>query len=241
MLIPLGNRQVHITEGQFDALEMLKLCANGGFATAVGYKPTSNWETVPTMDYQFVSKFSTRKLYQRRMDALTSIAFADLNLSHPKLKALDKATLQIQFAECMKLMVESHKKTLDGDRSDAHRQAHDEFYAPVCQGVKVHLLTEKRDGKTVLVTGADINPVVDTIMLSGLVIGSKTRVEGKRKVVNSGPKVLMDNAIEAAWKGKHKLSMITLSLKADNHDHIRIGGEILDAALHAEHLAYLED
>jgi hypothetical protein len=238
MLITLGARQVHISDAQFDALEMLKLCANGGFATAVGYKPTTDYVKVPTVNIQFVSKFSTEKLYQRRMNALKSVSFNDLDLSHPKLKALTEAERQIQFADCMRKMLESHNKTLTGDRDDAHRQAHDEFYAPVCQGVKVHLVTEKRDGKTVLVPADDGNPVVDTIMLTGLVIGRKTIVEGEKKVVNSGPKVLMDNAIEKAWN-KRTLSMITLSLKPDNHDHIKIGGEILDAALHENMAEYL--
>lgn len=241
MLITLGNRQVHMTNGQFDALEALKLCAKGGFATAVGYKPTTDYVKIPTVHIQFVSRFSTAKLYQRRMAALQSVAFNDLDLSHPKLAALTVPQQQIQFADCMKKMLESHQKTLDGDRSDAHRQAHDEFYAPVCQGVKVHLVTEKKDGQTVLVLSEDGNPIVDTVMLSALVIGRKTVVEGEKKVVNSGAKVLMDKAIEKAWGNKHKLSMITLSLKPDNHDCIRIGGEVLDADLHAAHLEYLED
>jgi hypothetical protein len=251
MLITLGNRQVHMTDAQFDALEMLKLANGGGFATVHGYKPTTDYVKIPTVNIQFRSKFSTVKLYQRRLAALGSVAFDDLVLTAPKLLALTKLEQQKQFLVCQTKMLESHTLTIDDVREDAHRQGHDRCHAPVCTGVKVHLFTEKRDdGLMHPILADDGNPTMSHVKLSALITGRTTIVEGEKKIVNSGPKVLMDHAIEKAWEKKMdklhgkchgKLAYVTLSLKADNHDHIRIGGEIMDADMHAASLDYVED
>jgi hypothetical protein len=251
MLITLDNRQVHITEGQFDAMEMLKLAGNGGFASAIGYKPTTDYVVIPTVNLQFISKFSTVRLYDRRDAALAAVAFNDLDLSEPKLAALSKADALAQFTECMAKMVASHRATRNGEREDAHRQGYDRNHIPVCNGVVLHLVTEKgADGLKHPVLAADGNPTVDCIRLYALVIGRVETVKGEKKKVNSGCKVLMDKAIEKAWANKMdekhgkkhgKLSMISLSLRSDNHDHIKIGGEVLDAELYEAAKDYIAD
>jgi hypothetical protein len=233
MIVTIANRQVHISDSQFDALETLALVNNGGFASVLGYKPTTGYVTPPTVNIQFISKVSTEKLYDRKLKALRGLAFTDLTITDPKLKALREDEQHAQFHACVGAMIASMLKTKDGDRSDAHRQAHDTFYVTHSTGVKCHLVTEKNDaGETVLVTEKDGLPIVASIMLSILEIGRKVIVEGVYKKVNSGEKVLMDKAIMKAL-GNRSLEMKTLSLKPDNHTSVKIGGEILDAALHA--------
>lgn len=237
MLVTIDGRQVHITDAQNDALEIFAVMQNGGIGTAVEYKPTTGYVEVPTVNIQFISKFSVAKLYQRRLEALQSIAFCDVDCSEAKLQALAANDRQALFAQCMASMVESMNKTLKGDRSDAHRQAHDLFYVTHSTGVKCHLLTQDgANGRKELVLHDDGFPIVASIMLNIIEIGRKIIVPGKRKVVNSGPKVLMDHAIEKAWN-KRSLHMQTLSLKADNHKCIRMGGEEIECDAHKRNSA----
>jgi len=238
MLTTIDNKIVHITDAQFDTLETMALLRNGGFASVIGYKPTTGYVTIPTVNIQFISKFSTLKLYDRRLAALQQVAFADLVITAPKLVAMEKNAQHSLFHDCVAAMIGSMMKTKDGDRSDAHRQAHDTFYVNRCEGVKCHLRTEKSKGETHLILAEDGNPIVDSIMLSIIEIGRKVIVEGQYKVVNSGEKVLMDNAIDKVI-GKRSLSYKALSLKEDNHECVRMGGEVFDASLHEKVVEYV--
>lgn len=230
MIVTIAGRQVHISETQNDALEVFALMNHGGFGTAVEYKPTTNYVEVPTVNIQFISKFSVAKLYERRLEALQGIAFCDIVCDHPKLAALSKLDQQAMFSQCIAAMVDSMRKTLIGDRDDAHRQAHDKFYVNHSQGVKCHLeTTDGPEGTELVLT--DGLPTVASIMLNVIEIGRKVIVPGKKKVVNSGPKVLMDNAIAAVW-GKRTLHMQTLSLKPHNHKCVRMGGEEIECDAH---------
>lgn len=236
MIVTIANRQVNISETQNDALEVFAVMQNGGIGTAVEYKPTTNYVEVPTVNIQFISKFSVAKLYQRRLEALRSIAFCDVVCDDPKLAALDANAQQGLFSQCMAAMVESLNKSLTGDRSDAHRQAHDEFYVTHSTGVKCHLETTDGDNGRKELVLRDGLPIVASVMLNIIEIGRKVIVPGKRKIVNSGPKVLMDRAIEKVWN-KRSLHMQTLSLKPDNHKCVRMGGEVIESDMHEKALA----
>lgn len=228
--VSINGREAFATQAQVNALNTMANLPNGGFATINGYKPTTDYVQSPTVNINFISKFSTERLYQRKLEALKSLSFKDLKITNPKLLALTENQRFMQFTECVGKMIESLNKTLTGDRSDAHRQAHDLFYQTVSEGVKVHFKTVKNKGGTELVLHDGL-PIVDAIMLTMLEIGRKTIVEGVVKVVNSGEKVLMDHAIMAALKGTGgRLSIKTISLKADNYTDLRIGGEVFDQA-----------
>lgn len=227
--VSINGREAFATQAQVDTLNNLANVPGGGFATINGYKPTSDYVSPPEVNINFISRFSTEKLYQRKIDALKGISFKTLKITEPKLLALSENERFMQFTECLNKMIESLEKTLVGDRSDAHRQAHDTFYTQVSQGVKVHFKTIKSKTGTELVL-QDGLPIVDSIMLCVLEVGRKVVKEGVKKVVNSGVKVLMDHEIMKALKstGGGLLSIKTISLKENNFASLRIGGEVFD-------------
>lgn len=227
ILLDLEGTPVWATPKQASDLTILARLQNGGIATVRGYQPTTDWKAVPTVDLSFISKFSTNRLYQRKLEALKALSFNDLDIKEAKILALSPSDQHRLFLDCLGKMIASMQKTLDDDRSDAHRQGHDRCYLHAAMGVKIHLVTETRaDGlkHPVLVDG---HPQVDSIMLSVIELGRKYIVPGERKVVNSGAKVLMDNAINSALKSR-TCQFRTISLKSDNHNSLAIGGEVLD-------------
>ena len=84
------------------------------------------------------------------------------------------------------------------------------------------------DGKKVKrpVLDEDGHPTVANIIVPYLEENKVTLVEGVRKKVNSGSKVLMDNAIEREMS--NRLRFRSLSLKEDNFDSLKFGGESIE-------------
>lgn len=228
-LVVVPGGKVWASRQQADVLEALTLTRKGGFARVYGYKPSSNYEVPPVQDIVMVTRFSTEKVYERKRKALESITFDDVKdtiAREPKLKALTVAEQEALFNERLQEMVNSLTKTLNGDRSDAHRQGHDRCYLHIAEGVKVNYVTEKgKDGlmHPVLTDGF---PTVASIMLTYLENSKVTRVEGVRKVVNSKPPKLMSNAIESVLN-KRSVGIKTLSLKEDNFERLVIDNEVV--------------
>lgn len=249
--VSYDGRVVYATPDQIALVDRLIQTTKGGYATIHGYKPTTGYVVSPTVMLNFISRFKTLNLYSRKLRALRSVAFDDLSITAPKLVALSETAQHQQFLECVQKMIASMDKSIQGIRNDEHRKAHDAFYAYPDTGVKVHLNTIKKGKETRLVLTNDggtsridvskdeaeameakgWHPIAQAIMLSIIEIGRKTIVEGKKKPApNSGPKVLMDNAINAAIKSK-TTAMKTISLKEDNFDSLTIGGELIDPDL----------
>lgn len=249
-----GGRVVYATKDQIALVDRLIQTTKGGYATVHGYKPTTGYVESPTIDWNFISRFSTINLYNRKMKALQAVAFEDLTITAPKLVALSETDQHKQYLECVQKMIASMTKTIEGHRDDEHRKAHDAFYAFPDTGVKVHLNTTKKGKETRLILTNDggssridvakdeaeimeakgWHPIVDAVMLSVIEIGRKVVVEGKSKPApNSGPKVLMDKAINEAIKSK-TTAMKTVSLKADNFDSLCLGGDLIDPKLAGE-------
>lgn len=228
-LVVVPGGKVWASRQQADTLEALTLTRKGGFARIYGYKPASNYEVSPVQDIVMVTRFSAEKLYERKRKALESITFDDVKdaiAREPKLKALTVAEQEALFNERLQEMVNSLTKTLNGDRSDAHRQGHDRCYLQIAEGVKVNYVTEKgKDGlmHPVLTDGF---PTVASIMITYLENSKVTRVEGVRKVVNSKPPKLMSNAIESVLN-KRSVGIKTLSLKEDNFERLVIDNEVV--------------
>jgi len=243
------NRKVYATEDQIKLIECLKKTTKGGYATIHGYKPTTGYVTSPSIDCNFISRFSTMNLYKRKLKALQDVKFNDLKITAPKLLSLDETEQHKLFLQCVGKMIDSMKASIDGNRGDSNRKAHDVFYANCGMGVKVHLCTQKKGKETRLVltndggqTTIDVSkeeaeemeskgwyPIINSVMLSIIEISRKIVIEGQKKPApNSGPKVLMDNTINEAIKSK-TVSMKTISLKSDNFDSLAIGGDLLDA------------
>jgi len=224
MLITIDGRQVNITPEQKSVLDVLAQVRHGGFASVIEYSPESNYVTRPVQNIQFVSKFSYLKRNNKLLERAEAITLDNLKLADPKLD-LPAGKLQALFDEAKSEVVMSLRKTMDGDRSDSHRQAHDKFYIQASMGVKVHLQTEKVNGKTRLVTENGV-PMAKSIMVSVLEVGKQVLKEGECKKVNSRSKTLMKKAIiQAAEKGMLKFKMI--SLKSDNFKELRLGGEVV--------------
>ncbi len=221
ILTDLDGKQFRATPQQRDALETLTVARAGGLATVYGYVATSGRVKPETADLTILTRFSTGRLYERKSLALSDITFSqvrDAIAKVPKLAALKEQDAVKLFNDCKAKMVDSMSKTLDGDRSDAHRQGHDRCYARVADGIKVHYDTVKVDGimQPVLTDGL---PTVKSIMVHYLQISKTVREAGEYKVVNSGEKVLMDGVIESQLNAK-SVSLKTLSLKEDNFDRL---------------------
>lgn len=219
------GKKVWALDNQIEAINNLIECRKGGCATVNGYVPKSGYvkDQYPTVNITALTRISTTKLYERRLQALNNITFDDVKDSIPtvdKLKVLDDAKLQQLFAERKAMLTTSLTNTLTGNRTNAHHKGHDRCYASFGEGVKVHLKTETVDGikQPILVDGY---PVVNSIMISVIELNRKTIKEGEYKVVNSGAPVLMGKLIEKQLNSKSHV-LKTLSLKKDNFESLHI-------------------
>jgi len=208
------------TTEQADTLNALTTIVKGGIGTVHGYVMPSGRTVPEKADIQFITAFSIQKLYERKLAALDNISFDDIREhanANEKIAQLDESA-QVDLFEKRKAMeMASLQKTLDGDRSDSRRQAHDRVYCRIGLGVKVHYRTIKNDdGIKVPDLVAEL-PVAESIMVDFLELNRTVIEPGQYKTVNSGAPVLMGNVIKKALNMK-SLNMKTLSLKADNFD-----------------------
>jgi hypothetical protein len=216
MIANINNQEVNISSKMVETLERLAETGKGRFATVMGYVSTTGYTEPQTADINFTSRFSYENLLVKKLQALEGLTAQDVGTD-------DIA----QFDICKEAMIASAVKTLEGDRSDSYREAHDTFYIPVCNGVKIHLKTVKNGKETQLVIDNAGNPIADSIMVSMLETGRKVIVEGVRKEVKNGPKVLMDKKIQKVLKEKGVKELKTLSLKEDNFVSLRIDNEVV--------------
>lgn len=196
------------------ALEILASAGEGRFACVRGYSPSTNYIVRPIVNTTFSSRFSTLKFYERMIEKMEALTAGDFSG--------DEKTIAT-FEEARGELVASMKKTLEGDRSDAHRAGHDRCYEILENGVKLHLLTEKgEDGLMHPVLDEEGNATAKSIMISAIEISKKTIKEGEYKKVKSQSKTIMKRLIEKAV-GANKFK--TFSLKEDNFDSLAIDGE----------------
>jgi len=217
-----GGREFRCTDVQAKALDELSTIQRGGIGTVHGYVSTTGRVKPETADIQFITAFSLERLYERKIAALNGITLnevRDTAQNDPKLSVLSDSDLEQLFESRRATEIASMRKTLDGDRSDAHRQAHDTFYIHVSPGVKVNLRTFKNvQGETELELVGGL-PVAKSIMISIIEINRTVKSPGEYKVVNSGAPVRMSNAIRRAINVR-STSMKTLSLKDDNFERL---------------------
>lgn len=220
------------TGALLSTLETLAQCVAGRFAAVMGYVPVSSkdWLTVPKYDATFTSRFDTLKLYQRKRMALEGITFdmlADAIAKEPKLSELSHDALVTLFTLRKSLMLAS----LDGTREDTEsmREGQARCHATVEQGlpagVRVHYQTVKGDDglmHPVLHNGA---PIAESIRLHAIVQSRRYIVKGERRKVNSGPAVLMSNAI-ASLLNKRSVSIASFTLR-DNFEAVKVDGRTL--------------
>lgn len=228
-----GDKSFYCTPEQADVLDTLKNLHKGGIGTVYGYVPSSDsYITVPKYNAQFITRFSTAALYERKRNALEAINYSDvldaIN-ADPVLKLSDPAALQALFVERKGKLIESLQQTLDGDRSGGHRQGHDRCYATVADGVKVNFDCVKDPVAKVMVPKlVDGLPVAESIMLPHLELSREYVEKGEYKTRNSGAPVRMTNAIESQLN-KRSVGIKMLSLKPGNFESLKVSRTTIKA------------
>jgi len=222
-----------ITAAMLGALDVLRECAGGRFAAVLGYVPVGkDWIEAPVYDATFTSRINIANLYQRKLEALEGIAFADVAEAiarTPKLAALDTDTLASIFAA----RKASEIASLLGERPDteAHRDGQARCHATVADGlphgVRIHYVTAKGADGLMHPVLRDGLPIAESIRLSVLEQSRTYRKQGVRKTVNSGAPVLMGNAIRSLLN-KRSVGITSLTLR-DNFEALRIDGETITA------------
>ena len=226
MLVRISNngQDFLCSPRQAAALELLMDSNAGGFASVKGYVSESGKIEPETADITFISRFSVENMYKRTIAALESLTMNDIMddvRDNPKIKAMSTDDLYAAFDDRKATLIASMRKTLDGVRDDARRQAHDRCYHTLTTGVKVHFVTEKIGKETVPVL-TDGLPVVKSIMLNILQVSKNVTKPGVYKVVNSGVPVILSNAITKHLPKSCKMK--ALSLKEDNFESLKLAG-----------------
>jgi len=223
-----SGEKFRCTQSQADTLDKLKDIIAGGIGTVHGYVATSNRTVPEKADIQFITHFSTERLNERKAAALSDLTYEDIAEyaeKSPKVQALAPDERVALFEQRRQQELDSIQKTADGDRSDAHRQGHDRCYIYITKGVKIHFRTfdekytaddgTKKKRKMPEIVGG--LPVAESIMLSILELKRTVIEPGEYKVVNSGPSVLIKNAMMKGLNSR-SVGLKTLSLKEDNFD-----------------------
>lgn len=229
-LVP-SEQSFWITAHQGEALQQLSDARLGGFGTIHGYRPLTGYVQPPKLDIQFVSRFSTERLYLRKVEALKSITFSDVQETIAQSAELDNMSanaLKSLFHARKAALLASLATTLEGDRSDALRASHDRCYVHISKGIKVHLVTAPNpddEGRKwpVLTKGY---ATCEAVHISILEINRHVVVPGVPKIVRHGAPVLMGKAIEALLN-KRSTSIRSLSLRVGNFDKLVMSGKTL--------------
>lgn len=189
MRITIDNTPVYATAEQVAILAILEK-ANAGFVTLHGYTSTTGY--VPgkpkVSNVTINGKVSASKVYANRLEALQAITLDDLDLENwvPNKGKNSFATAAEQFNFCKAALIESSK----GNGSASHKQAHEDHSLSPAKGVKVWLNDD---------ADADGVRSIKSVLINALPVSETVIDKGEWKPVNSGSKVLMDNAIKAAW------------------------------------------
>lgn len=213
--ITVADTRIRATAEQAAVLSVL--CdAKAGFATFHRYESTSGYVTgKPKVSTVTVNaKVSASTVYANRLRELESITLDDLNLegwvpSKGK-NAFDNAADQFKF--CHAALIESAK----GNGSASHKQAHIDHSLTPAKGVKVWLNDD---------ADADGVRSIKSVLVNALPVSETVHDKGERKVVNSGSKVLMDNAISAVWNRRACALRTYNPLHAE---HVSISGAVIN-------------
>lgn len=217
------------TDAEAATLNTLAGLRAGGIATIHGYRPSTNYTVAPVVDSQVIIRFSTERLYARKVKALESVTFADVAdaiASTPKLAALSLGEALEAFTARKAWLVEG----LTGQRSNGHHAGHARCYVNVADGVKVNLVTVKdADGIMQPVIADNGLPTAASIMVSVLELSRRVVTEGVRKPApNSGVPVLMGNAIDRVMN-RRSVGYTSRTLKAGTFDRITADGRTVTA------------
>jgi len=213
--ITVSETLVRATADQAAVLSVLS-DAKAGFATLHNYTSETGYvKGSPKVSTVTVNaKASAKTVYANRLAALEGITLDDLNLDRwvPSKGKNSFETAAEQFAFCHAALVESAK----GNGSTSHKQAHEDHSLTPAKGVKVWLNDD---------ADADGVRSIKSVLVNALPVSETVHDKGERKIVNSGSKVLMDNAIKAVWN-KRACALRTYNpLKAER---VTISGAVIE-------------
>lgn len=227
------KEQFLCTAEQAALLDTLREVHRGGIGAVYGYVPSSGYDISPKLNLQFITRISTKALYERKIAALEAISFSDIAAeigSQPKLAELSFVEAQKLFETRKKSSIDSMKKTLSGDRSGSAREGHDRNNISITQGLKVNLEGTKVDGAkvpTLFPFEGKKLPKCESILLSYLEISRTVVAPGQLKKVNSGAPVLMTELIESRLN-KKSVGLKTLSLDPSKFDKIVLSKKTIE-------------
>lgn len=204
-----------------DAAETLATLRPGGIATIHRYR-TAEGKKVITPSVSTMT-IVTRFSYGKRNDRILAM------LGNLEAKSVDLVGVDASlFDEARSAMYESARKTAEGDRSDAHRQAHDTFYATIGTGVKVKMETaDGPEGRKVLVVDSETGlPRFDGLHINALVLKRVVHEKGQKEPTNSKPLTLVKQRIQRVIDEAFG-TFINLKLGADNFESLSIGGDVV--------------
>lgn len=225
VVLTLDGQEMLISARQAAALDVLNETNKGGFARVHSYEARSNRIVPEVADISFLSRFSYEKLLGRRIKALQAIKLKDIKADAEKdsvLSELSAPALALEFKNRKAFEIASMRKTLDGVRDDAHRQGHDRCYAKVCDGVKVHFITETGKDKKKYPVLSNGLPQVESIMVQMIEVSRNVITPGRYKSSNPGVGVRLSNIMQGKLPKATKIA--TLSLKDDNFAKLVIDG-----------------
>lgn len=232
-VLEVNGTKLWASARQAETLERLKETRKGGVATVKGYRPTTDYVTPPVKDMQILTRFSTERCYERYILGVEAVTFDMVKpklAGYPKLAALSESDALTAFEYRKAFLLNAKRNSLNGERDTAQHAAHDRNYVGVTDGVKIHLVTEKNAEGIVTPIKRDGFPVLNSIMLSALVLNETTVQEGVRKpAANSGVPVLMGNVIEG-FLNKRSTGYRTVKLADDNFESVKIDRQTLTEA-----------
>lgn len=228
---------VWVSPEQASTLDTLIVAHGGGFSNVTGYVPSTGYVKSPVINVQILTRFDTVRLYERRLNALNAITFADVKPfveQDSRLSNLDSVSQVDAFDSRKAFEIESLTKTIEGNRSDNHRKGHDRCYITFAKGIKVHLVTEREyytdaDGKSksrMVPVLTDGYPTANSIMVMHLELNRQIVSEGERKHVNSGVPVRMSKCIKRLLNDR-SVGIRALSLKPDNFEKVSISKSVI--------------
>jgi hypothetical protein len=207
-----------------NALTALDSLGNNAFTKINGYTSESG----KVADYLIRAATATESVYTSTVEELKAVKFEDLDLTNwVPLKGKNAFNnAKDQFEYCINCKIATLEKTISGDRSGSHREGHDRCSRSPRAGVTVDLVTEKVGDIKVPVQTSEGLFVAAGVRLHGVVMSENVIVEGEKKVVNSGSKVLMDNAIDKVLNRK-RTDLRTFSLNEGKFGSINSGSVAL--------------
>jgi hypothetical protein len=226
-LVTINGKTMWMTQKMESALTQLDAARNGQFAYVLGYVATTGRIKPETYDAIFRSKVYTESIYKKIEHFIQNLRISDIDLSVFE-KEVSKTELTQMALQVMRKMLVSVQKSLNDERDDAYRKAHDSNYVHSSTGIKISLQTEgikvgtNLEGKEVILEiGEDGKPIKKDAEGKTFIKGKVKEI--KRPILKDGHPVassIMVKCIEMSRKtivpGEYKVTNSKLETRIKN-------------------------